>query len=67
MTKGLPPSVRKYIRKEKSRIRREFLDVEEQEKRIKELISGFKNPKNQLTKTTEKNKINIEKTAANKG
>jgi len=39
--KKLPKSLRKYIRKEKSRIRREILDIKEREKRIKELIQSF--------------------------
>jgi len=43
--KKLPKSLRKYIRKEKSRIRREVLDIKEQERRIKELIQS-------LSKTT---------------
>ncbi|OIP75434.1 MAG: hypothetical protein AUK06_01830 [Parcubacteria group bacterium CG2_30_36_18] len=37
MKKGLPKSLRKYIRKEKARIRREVLDIKEQEKQIQEL------------------------------
>ena len=35
--KRMPKSLRKFIRKEKSRIRREILDIKEQEK----LISGL--------------------------
>ena len=35
--KRIPKSVRKYIRQEKARIRREVLNVKEQEKLIKEL------------------------------
>ncbi|MBL7141549.1 hypothetical protein ISS21_00390 [Patescibacteria group bacterium] len=35
--KRLSKGIRKYIRKEKARIRREVLDIEEQEKQIKEL------------------------------
>jgi len=35
--KKLPKSIRKYIRKEKARIRREILDLKEQERKIKEL------------------------------
>jgi len=37
MKKGLPKSLRKYIRKEKAWIRREVLDIKEQEKQIQEL------------------------------
>ena len=35
--KKLPSSIRKFIRKEKSRIRREILDIKEQEELISEL------------------------------
>lgn len=34
----MPKGVRKYIRKEKARIRREVLTEEEQKKKIKELL-----------------------------
>jgi len=37
MKKKIPKSLRKYIRKEKARIRREVLDFKEQEKLINEL------------------------------
>lgn len=33
----LPKSIRKYIRKEKARIRREVFDIKEQKRLIKEL------------------------------
>jgi hypothetical protein len=36
---GLPRSVRKFIRKEKSRIRREFFDTKEAEKKIQEFVA----------------------------
>ena len=35
--KRLPRSIRKYLRKEKARIRREVLDLKEQDKLISEL------------------------------
>ena len=35
--KRLPKSIRKFIRKEKARIRREVLDLKEQEKQIQQL------------------------------
>ena len=35
--KRLPNSLRKYIRQEKARIRRQFLDLEEQKRQIAEL------------------------------
>jgi len=37
MKKKLPKSLRKFIRQEKARIRREVLDLKEQEKLIQEL------------------------------
>ena len=37
----LPKSLRKYIRKEKARIRREVLDIREQERLIQELYKKF--------------------------
>lgn len=45
MKAKLPKSIRKYIRKEKARIRREIIDVEEQNKKIQELIEKFYNKK----------------------
>jgi len=36
--KKLPKSLRKYLRQEKARLRREILDLAEQEKQIKELL-----------------------------
>jgi len=37
----LPKSLRKYIREEKARIRREVLDLKEQEKLIQKLVEKF--------------------------
>jgi len=39
--KRMPKSLRKFIRKEKARIRREFLDIKEQEKLINQLYEKF--------------------------
>ncbi|MDD5551814.1 MAG: hypothetical protein PHI88_01490 [Candidatus Pacebacteria bacterium] len=39
--KQLPKSIRKYIRKGKSRIRREILNIEDQNKKIEELTEKF--------------------------
>ena len=39
--KKLPKSIRKYIRKEKARIRREILDFKEQKRLIEELYKQF--------------------------
>lgn len=41
MKKRLPKSLRKYIRKEKARIRREVLDLEEQKELIEQLYKKF--------------------------
>ncbi|MBZ9572663.1 hypothetical protein KJA17_00495 [Patescibacteria group bacterium] len=53
LKKRLPRSQRKYIRKEKARIRREVLDLKQQEKLINELYKKFL--KDKLTKVKEKN------------
>jgi hypothetical protein len=37
----MPNSIRKYIREEKSRIRREFLSAKEQKEKIDKLYQGF--------------------------
>ena len=39
--KKLSKGIRKYIRKEKARLRREILDVEERERLIKELYKNL--------------------------
>ncbi len=39
--KRLPRSIRKYIRQEKARIRREVLDLPEQKKLIEKLYKKF--------------------------
>lgn len=41
MNKRLSKGIRKYIRQEKARIRRQFLRKEEQEKEIKALMEKF--------------------------
>jgi len=41
MNKKLPRSLRKYIRQEKARIRREVLDFKKQEELINELYKRF--------------------------
>jgi len=41
MERKLPKSIRKYIRKEKARIRREVLDLKKQEELISELYQKF--------------------------
>lgn len=37
----MPKSLRKYIRQEKARIRREVLDLKEQQKQIELLLNKF--------------------------
>lgn len=57
----LSKSLRKYLRKEKARIRREILDPAEQEKSIRELYQklGFGNiNKNTNNQDDKKNKAN---------
>lgn len=44
--KKLPKSIRKHIRKEKARIRREVLTIQEQEKLIRQLYEKFLKNKN---------------------
>lgn len=39
--KKMPASIRKHIRKEKARIRREILDVKEREQKIQSLYAKF--------------------------
>jgi hypothetical protein len=51
--KRLPKSVRKFIRKEKARIRREILDLKEQEKKIQELYKKI------FEKLKTKNEIKV--------
>jgi hypothetical protein len=45
--KRLPKSIRKYIRREKSRIRREVLNLKKQEELINELYKRFLKSKNE--------------------
>lgn len=47
----LPKSVKKYIRKEKARIRREVLDYKKQKELIKELYKKFSPDKKNENKT----------------
>jgi hypothetical protein len=46
----LPKSIRKYIRREKSRIRREVLNLKKQEELINELYKRFLKIKNKDSK-----------------
>jgi len=40
-SKRLPPSIRKYIRKHKARIRREFLDKKKQQEAIEKIYQDL--------------------------
>jgi len=58
--KKLPESLRKYIRKEKARIRREVLDLKEQERIIRELYQKFfKNQRKSATAASPKQDTKI--------
>jgi len=48
--KKLPKSLRKYIRREKARIRRQFFDSRKQEEKIKELYNRLLRNKNKNKK-----------------
>lgn len=54
MEKKLPKSIRKYIRKEKARIGREVLDLEERGRQVQEL---YKNISDKLSKRSAKENI----------
>jgi len=41
MKKKIPQSIRKYIRKEKSRLRREVFDIKKQEELINQLYKKY--------------------------
>jgi len=55
----LPKSFRKYIRREKARIRREVLDIKEQEKLIQELYQKFVKNSKIKPETKNENKRNL--------
>ncbi len=65
MRKRLPKSIRKFIRKEKARIRREILDLKIQEEKIKKLYEKFfenfnkVNNKNKNKNQKDENKRNF--------
>lgn len=66
--KKFPKSIRRYLRKEKSRIRREFLDIKKQKELINELYL-FKKPVAQdgsKKGKVEKKKTNKKKTDGKK-
>ena len=49
LKKKMPQSLRKYIRKEKARIRRESLDLKKQKKLISDLYRKYENRGNSQT------------------
>ncbi len=51
--KKLPKSLRKFIRREKGRIRREFSDLKEQENRIEDMYNKIA-PKTKIKKEQNK-------------
>ncbi len=55
--KRMPNSIRKFIRKEKARIRREVLDIKEQEKLISELYEKIHPIKSDKVSVKQPNKI----------
>jgi len=61
MKRKLPKGIRKYIRKEKARIRREILDLKEQEKLIQELYQSLFKPSKTTSTKFSKRKPNIAK------
>jgi len=49
----LPKSLRKFVRKEKARIRREVFDIKEQEKQISEIYERFRPQKQTKNKNSK--------------
>lgn len=54
MKRKLPKSVRKFIRKEKARIRREILDIKEQNNLIAELYEKIDKKRKKIIKNFQK-------------
>ena len=52
----MPKSIRKYIRKEKARIRREVLDLKEQEEMINKMYQNILNKPENKTKSVKEDK-----------
>jgi len=58
MTKRLPKSIRKYLRREKARIRGQFLEPQARREKIMELLKKFSERFNfENTKTPPRDKI----------
>lgn len=62
--KRMPKSIRKFIRREKARIRGQFLDIKEQEDKIKQIYQKFSKTKNKnkLIKKEKEKKAKATKT-----
>ncbi|MFH1714220.1 MAG: hypothetical protein ABH831_01325 [Candidatus Nealsonbacteria bacterium] len=56
MKKRMPSSIKKYIRKQKSRIRREVLDIKKQKEQINSLYQKFSLENENLLAKTAKDK-----------
>ncbi len=61
MKKRLPKSVRKFIRREKARLRREILDSKKQKELIKQIYQRFQRDANILIHTNDTNKNDANK------
>jgi len=60
MSKRLAKSVRKYLRREKARIRGQFLDSQIREEKIMELLKKFSGRFNfESTKTPPRDKVSL--------
>lgn len=56
---NLPNSIRKFLRREKARLRREFSNTEEAEKRIKEVVEKMFKGYNKRSSLKVLRKINF--------
>ncbi|OGE74829.1 MAG: hypothetical protein A3K06_03740 [Candidatus Doudnabacteria bacterium RIFCSPHIGHO2_01_52_17] len=60
MSKRLPKSLRKFLRREKARIRGQFLDSQIREEKIMELLKKFSGRFNfESTKTPPRDKVSL--------
>jgi hypothetical protein len=64
--KRLPKSIKKYVRREKMRIRRQTFDLQEQEKQIQQLINRFYTDKKKTQIKTKTAKLVKESKPAHK-
>ena len=61
MKKKFPKGIRKHIRKEKARIRRQILDLKEQDKLINELYKKFPPASLKKAENTLKELVEVKK------